>query len=523
MTLSSDLISQFVKVTNDKKEPKNESTHYGKIVTYNDHEYVQLDGSDVLTPISSTASIKVGERVMVTIKDHTATVTGNISDPSAGTKVVESVEAKADEAIDQISEFEIVITKKIVAAETEIEDLKAENAEINEKLTANQAEIDSLKAKDVEIEGTLTAVDADIDNLEVNKLDVSVAEAEYATIKNLDATNADIHNLEATYGDFEVLTTKRFEAVDTEIKNLDAVYAKIDFANINQAAVEKLFTESGIIEDLVVQEGKITGELVGVTIKGDLIEGGTVIADKLVIKGDNGLYYKLNTDGVSTETEQTEYNSLNGKIIAAKSITASKIAVDDLVAFDATIGGFNITDDAIYSGNKATAESPVKGIYLDNTGQVVFGDESNYLKYYKDENGSWQLEITAKTITFGDSSKSVEEVVQDIQNEMETIKDEVTTNLRIESSRGTVFKNNAVSTVLTAVIYRGSQRITDMITLKSAMGSSAYLQWSWQKFDEENFGTILATDPRISDDGFTFTLSPEDVDTKVTFLCELIT
>ena len=35
--------------------------------------------------------------------------------------------------------------------------------------------------------------------------------------------------------------------------------------------------------------------------------------------------------------------------------------------------------------------------------------------------------------------------------------------------------------------------------------------------------TISASDSRIGNDGFTFTLSPEDVDTKVTFLCQLIT
>lgn len=105
---------------------------------------------------------------------------------------------------------------------------------------------------------------------------------------------------------------------------------------------------------------------------------------------------------------------------------------------------------------------------------------------------------------------------------MNTIKDEVTTHLVIESSRGIVFKNNSISTLLSVVIYRGSQRITDMTTLRAAMGSNVYLQWKWQRLDEDSFGVILSTDSRIGNDGFTFTLSPEDVDTKVTFICELI-
>lgn len=93
--------------------------------------------------------------------------------------------------------------------------------------------------------------------------------------------------------------------------------------------------------------------------------------------------------------------------------------------------------------------------------------------------------------------------------------------LRIDSSRGTVFKNNAISTVLRAVIYKGAERIADIDKLHEVFGNGAYLQWSWQKIDENEFGTILATDKMVGNDGFTLTISADEVDTKVTFLCEL--
>lgn len=95
--------------------------------------------------------------------------------------------------------------------------------------------------------------------------------------------------------------------------------------------------------------------------------------------------------------------------------------------------------------------------------------------------------------------------------------------LRIDSSRGTVFKNNQVSTVLTVAIYRGSLRITNITDLRREFGSSAHLQWKWQKMDETDYGIIVASDHKLSNDGFTLTLTPDEVDTKVTFLCELIT
>ncbi len=95
--------------------------------------------------------------------------------------------------------------------------------------------------------------------------------------------------------------------------------------------------------------------------------------------------------------------------------------------------------------------------------------------------------------------------------------------LRIDSSRGTVFKNSEVATVLNVVIFKGGKTITDASAMRSEFGSNAYLEWLWQRMGEETFGTILATDSRISDEGFSLSLSPSDVDTKVVFKCQLVT
>lgn len=419
MALSDDLISQFVKVTKDEVEPKNETTVYGKIVNYEGSMYVQLDGSDLLTPISSTADVKPDERVTVMIKDHTATVYGNVSSPSASSKSVEEIGAR-------ITEAEILIADKVStvyfdAQVARIDSLTTDNANIKERLTASEADIDTLEADNVTINQTLTAHRADIDDLDAHKLSATDASITYATIESLNATNATVHNLQADYGDFKSLSTDKFTATEADIKDLKAnklsaadiqgQFATIDFANIGKAAIENFFSKSGMINDLVVGEGTVTGKLVGVTIIGDLIEGGTVKADKLVIKGTDGLYYKLNTDGVKTETEQTEYNSINGSVILAKSITATKIDVKDLVAFGATIGGFHITDDAIYSGVKETLTNTTAGLYFNKDGQIVIGDASNYVKYYKNDGNKYTLEISADSILLGSEKKSIETMV----------------------------------------------------------------------------------------------------------------
>ena len=88
MSLSSDLVSEFAKITNDQPAKNAEgSTAYGSYVVQGEGEnataYVQIDGSDVLTPVATTTQARSGDRVTIMIKNHKAIVTGNLTDPSA--------------------------------------------------------------------------------------------------------------------------------------------------------------------------------------------------------------------------------------------------------------------------------------------------------------------------------------------------------------------------------------------------------------------------------------------------------
>lgn len=429
MALSNDLLSQFAKVIKPEEKKSSGSTVYGTVVEYNGEKYVKLDGSDLLTPVNTTSTIEPDDRVTVTIKDHTATVTGNVTTPSASTGQVEeigsqisefeiiiadkvdTIEFNAEKArIDQLYADNVVINEKLTANEADIKDLEADNVTINDKLTANEADIDDLKAVNVEITGKLEAVDADIGDLQADNVTIhNSLNAAIADIGELQADNVTITGeLDAAKADIEELNATKLSAEQADLK-----YANIDFANIGSAAIENFFSKSGMIGDLVVGEGTITGTLVGVTIKGDLIEGGTVVADKLVIKGSDGLFYKLNTDGVTTSAEQTEYNSLSGTVITAKSITAEKVAVDDLVAFDATIGGFNITEDSLYSGVKESALNTTRGVFMNDDGEFSVGDSNNYLRYFKDAEGNYKLEISASgvSIKVGGQTTTVEDAL----------------------------------------------------------------------------------------------------------------
>lgn len=259
MSLSHELAIQFAKITKDEETKKSDTIVYGTAVTYEGATYVKLDGSDLLTPVSTTAAVQDGERVSVLIKNHTASITGNSSSPAAR-------------------------SEDVANSSEEIKNLQADNITIKDSLSAAKANITNLQAADVTI-------------------------------------------------------TKNLEAAEADIKDLK---------------------------------------------------------------------------GIGTD------------------VTALKTDVAEL-------------------------------------------------------------------------------------------KNEIPTVLRIESSRGTVFKRNQVSTVLSTVIYKGSKRITDISTLKTEYGDTAYLEWSEQRLNEDTFTAISSTDSRISNNGFSLTLSSEDVDTKVTFMCQLIT
>lgn len=436
MSLSNDLVSQFVKSVRPESKETKESIVYGTVVADGSGALcVLLDGGDSKnpTPIITTSGISEGNRVMVMIKNHSAIVIGNLDDPSAGAKQVNSVgesatsaekqaqsaAAQAKEAADKVAEFNDLIadkvsTQQLAATNASIDTLRSDMVKVTDeldtnKLDANEAEITYAKIARVE------AVEGRIDDLESDKITTEQLDANYVKASTFEALQGEVDELEANNANFKEATTNRLNANDAAIEELEANklttesadirYANIDFSNIGKAAIEYFYVKSGLIEDVIVGDGTITGRLVGVTLSGDLIEGNTIVAEKLVIKGEDGLYYKLNTDGVTNTAEQTEYNSINGQVIMAKSITATQISVSDLVAFDATIGGFTITDDSIYSEVKDGNGNVARGVHLGADGQVNFGDASNFIKYYKDDDGLYRLAISAASIMYALNGK----------------------------------------------------------------------------------------------------------------------
>ena len=486
MGLSHDLISQFVKVTNDRQTEKKETIAYGTAVELDGKKYVRLDGSDMLTPVSSTADAEANERVTVLIKDHTATITGNASSPAARKQSV-------DDVIDQITEVEILVADKVSTGDLDaergrIDTLVSENVTIKERLTASEANIENLEADKVSAK-ELEAQKARIDSLETNTLTVGAADIKYASIESLKATDGDFRNLESDYASFKNTTTDNLTAVNASINSLDANYANIDFANIGEAAVEKFYAVSGIIQNLTLETGVVVKELIGVLISGDLIKGNTIQADKLIVRGEDGLYYKLNVDalGETTASADSKYqNGLDGSVIIAKSITAEKVSVSDLVAFGATIGGFHITANSIYSGAKESATNITRGLYLDNDGQIVLGDENNYLKFYKTDETNYAFEISLVDAVQEDinaNSANIEslpkkEDLDNLQNQITDQESKISELTNTANALGSSISDNSEQVDKLGEDLKSSNEQIDILNTKvtTLLGPAAYIR-----------------------------------------------
>lgn len=592
MALSNDLVSQFVKATKDNTKSKAGSTCYGTVVMQGNTRYVRLDGSDLLTPATSTINAKNGERVTVLIKNHSATITGNITSPGATTGDVKEVH-------NMVLDIETVVADKANIKDLDVEKgridtLVSDNVTIKERLSASEADITNLTVDNATIKGTLTAQNAKIDNLESDygdfkRLSTDKFSAQDASIKKLESDTGDfkklttdkfsaqeavITELESDYGDFKKLTADNFSAQDAAIKNLEVnkldaheasiIYAQIesleaaearietleagkviadeliakkadiDLANVNNAWIQNGILIDGSIGEAAIHDGAITNAKIAdatieaakiKSINADTIDAGTIKTERLIITGPDGQDSIVKAINMANGVAEAEVNS--------EKIQAASIEVIDLAAFEAKIAGFDMSGNAIYSG-KESIKDPNSGIYISTTG-IGMGDghltgrNESPLQAYADgsfrlvgKNSSFDFNTVTGELNIEATSLKISAKSVATKEELDQVRDEISTLLRIESSRGTIFKNDQVATVLSAVIYHGKKRITDFKTMQETFGSQAYLQWKWQRLDDDSFGVISSSDSRFRDNGFTFTLSPEDVDTKVTFMCELI-
>lgn len=556
MNLSSELISQFVKVTNDSNNEVEETTVYGTIVEFEGSKYVRLDGSELLTPITTSANVKPGERVTVMIKNHTATVTGNLSSPAA--RIDDIVDT--DTILTKISEVEILVAGKVdtedfVAEQARIDELVAKDVEITDSLTAAEADIDVLQSGHLTVTERLDAVEADIDALVVGSIDVSVLDAKYAKIESLEATDTNLHNLESTYAAFEVATTKKLTAVEADIDDLtadklsvtnaEATYAKITDLDATNAAVDNLEAEVAEIDTLIfgsasgstiqssfanaviaqLGDAQINSAMIKDVSAGKITSGDILTSKVRILSDDGRLYITGNTIQIRDKTRvrvqigkdsSDDYSisvwDVDGNLMFSKggitdNAIKSAIIRNDMVSDTANIAAYKLDIDSLFEEiNGSTNTIKSTRVFLDDEGQtldVAFKELKTETTELDSTVSSQGTEISA--IQGQIASKVWRQDIDTATGEMDTkystLKQEVDSVTATIASHTTELSNKADKTSVTEVRDQVSTLEADLTGFKTTVSDTYATQTDMKKAQTDiaqNSDSITAVSERTT-------------------------
>lgn len=396
-----------------------ESVYYGPMrdLTYRPAEISMLD--DIRLDVTDVVKVTLLDGTTIVVPCMTLNQDFTASETKV--KAVGNADGEASNysgplttAMDRLT-TDLLLTNRVVATKVDAEWVRA-NTVTADKITAIQAEIDEINANNITTDnlsanvaklGYLTADSAVIKG----KLDTSELSAEVAKLGYLTADSAvikgklDTNQLSAEVAKLGYLTADSAvikgkldtNQLSTEVAKLgymtadeaDIKYANIKLTNIETANVATLFAKVGLIDRATVVEGHITGFLDSVEVNANKITAGTLVADRILLKGsEKGLLYALNNLGELTSTTVDSLDgyvltdrTINADKIVANSITANELDVANIFANNAVISTITsqeafinaISTNSVVVGAKKTADEIKENIYSPNTTTIDGG------------------------------------------------------------------------------------------------------------------------------------------------------
>ena len=258
------------------------------------------------------------------------------------------------------------------------------NVSFIKDLTADKAYIENLKSSIADF-GYLTAKEADI---------------KYATIDSLKVVDGKIDNLQTIAITTNNLSAKVADLGYLKADTADLKYANIELSNIDVANVGTFFANVGLIDRATIVDGHVTGFLDSVEVNANKITAGTLVADRILLKGsENGLLYALNNLGKLTSTTVDTLDgyvltdrTINADKIVASSITTNELDVDSIFADSAVVERIfaqDITATGIITG--ATLKGATAEIDAGKIGPLSISSDDGNLRF--DLSDSYYLRI----------------------------------------------------------------------------------------------------------------------------------
>lgn len=433
MALSSDLISQFVKITKDDKKEKSEKIVYGTTKEYAGKMYVKLDGSELLTPVSTTADMKDGERVTVMIKNHSATVTGNVSSPSASSSDVKTIGGNVLNMGDQVSEFYSLVAEKATIKQLEVE----------------QARIKSLEAETVTIKQLLSADNAELGTLITDTATIKLQlDAHSADIETLKSSTAKIDTLEAGMAEIDALIFGSATGNTIHTSFANAVIAQLGDAQIKSAMIDSVSASKITAGDIITNNVRVKSQ-----------NGLLLISDETIqISDANRVRVQIGKDA-SNDYSINIWDEA-GKLMFSKggitdSAIKNAIIRNDMVSDTANIAAHKLDIDSLFeelNGSTKTIQST--RVYLDDKKQTLavafktldttvtsqgetIASQGTAISTIQGQIASkvWQQDINTATNTM---STQYSALSQELSGFKTTVGNTYATNARIESAESSI-------------------------------------------------------------------------------------
>ena len=310
---------------------------------------------------------------------------------------------------------------------------------ITDSINANRADIDILYADKANV-NDLTVINADIDNLKANKANINDLETNYAKIGALEAVIADVNTINANKAD-------------------------INFANVNTATITEAWIKDLMVQGHIITQSGTIYYLDAIHINANNIDTGTLTADRILLHGDDGLYYQINVDKLGesriesmTELERAELkNTIHADVITAHSITSDQLTVNNI---QGTGGWINLANGTFEYRNAINGN----GISWDGE----------------------HLLIQADSIVFS-SGNNAEEMVQEATDKAVLAKN-------IADSKNTVYYQTTAPT-------GGVYKIND-VWFDTSSDNAIYC-WNGTRWELHELGTAAIADGTITADKLT--------------------
>ena len=484
MSLSSDLASQFAKVTNDSSRNTNGTKLYGTITMLGEVPHVKLDGTEELTPVSRTVEVAEGDRVEVMIANHSATVTGNLTDPSIGIMRAGNLESKITQTAEQIqlqvSDLEKKLDSKITQTATEI---RSEVSDLDGRFSENITTVENGIRNDManslaSMSDTLTGLSNDLTGLGED-----LTGLEESTNSSISTINASIESITLNVSNLDSKITQTAaeirSEVSAEVTDLNATIANTetgirDTISVEVASLDSKITQTAtsIQTDVSAKFKTVDGEIEKFSTFKQTVEGFSFMGTGGTVKingGDINLTGAISFSDLSdATTKQQEINNISNTAASALSTANSAQSLANTAITDAS--------DAYDAATSAqdVAKSIANGSYLKGTfinGKKISSPEieGNNIKVYGTfqtigHDGATQVTTGYMGAAMGQDAYKNDTIGVALSNSW-------------NSSNGTIGSNYVIVTNAGARMQSGNNRVivtSDGIYLNTANSSKAY-------------------------------------------------